>query len=115
MNMPIERKANTDSLQSLLNTQKAAYQLAPLPSLKQRITQLTALKSVLLSHQYELVEALDKDYGHRATQDTLISDIMPCVMNINYTIKNLKKWMKPQRRHAGLLLSPLKLTFIINL
>ena len=27
-------------------------------------------------------------------------------MNINYTIKRLKKWMKPQRRSAGLLLSP---------
>lgn len=108
MNMPTELKMSTDSLQSLLNTQKSAYQLAPLPSVKDRTAQLTALKSALLSHKDELVVALDKDYGHRSTQDTLISDIMPCVMNINYTIKHLKKWMKPQRRHAGLLLSPAK-------
>lgn len=106
MNMAIE--TNTNYLQSLLDTQKSAYQLAPLPSAKHRITQLTDLKSALLSYQDELVAALDKDYGHRSTQDTLISDILPCVMNINYTIKNLKKWMKPQRRHAGLLLSPAK-------
>jgi len=106
--MSIELNMSTDSLQSILNKQKSAYKLAPLPSAKHRIVQLTALKSALLSNQNELVIALDKDYGHRSTQDTLISDIMPCVMNINYTIKNLKKWMKPQRRHAGLLLSPAK-------
>jgi len=108
MNMPIEMNMGTDSLQSRLNNQKSAYQLAPLPSAQHRITQLKALKSALLSNQDKLVAALNKDYGHRSTQDTLISDIMPCVMNINYTIKNLKKWMKPQRRHAGLLLSPAK-------
>jgi len=108
MNMPVEMKMNTDSLQSLLNSQKKAYQLAPAPSAQYRVTQLTALKNALLSHQDELVAALNKDYGQRSAQDTLISDILPCVMNINYTIKNLKKWMKPQRRNAGLLLSPAK-------
>ena len=108
MNMPVEMKVSTDSLQALLNNQKSAYQLAPAPSAEQRIAQLIVLKSALLSHQDELVIALDKDYGQRSTQDTLISDVLPCVMNINYTIKRLKKWMKPQRRHVGLLLSPAK-------
>lgn len=110
MNMPVEMKMSTDSLNSLLKSQKAAYLLEPAPTADHRITQLTALKNALLSHQDELVAALDKDYGQRSSQDTIISDILPCVMNINYTVKNLKKWMKPQRRHAGLLLSPAKVT-----
>ena len=110
MNMSVEIKVSKESLQEILVNQQSAYQLAPAPSLQLRISQLTQLKDALLSHQDELVKALDQDYGQRSTQDTLISDILPCVMNINYTIKNLKKWMKPQRRHAGLLLSPAKVT-----
>ena len=110
MNMPVEIKMSIESLQVLLNTQKTSYQLAPAPSVQQRISQLTQLKNALLTYQDEMVYALDQDYGQRSTQDTLISDILPCVMNINYTIKNLKKWMKPQRRHAGLLLFPAKVT-----
>ncbi|PKI17170.1 coniferyl-aldehyde dehydrogenase [Colwellia sp. 12G3] len=102
---------NSDqSLTSILEQQKLDYKLSPAPSIQYRKEQLMALKMALLSHQEALVTALDKDYGQRAKQDSLMADILPCVMNINYTLKNLKKWSKPQRRHAGLLLSPAKVT-----
>lgn len=95
-------------LSSILTGQKQAYRSAPDPSVNERKAQLTALKSALLSFQDDLVNALNKDYGQRPAQDSLIADIMPCIVNINYTIKRLNKWMKPQRRHAGLLLAPAK-------
>ncbi|WP_198559845.1 coniferyl aldehyde dehydrogenase [Colwellia sp. 12G3] len=115
MNKDIEMKnsevINSDqSLTSILEQQKLDYKLSPAPSIQYRKEQLMALKMALLSHQEALVTALDKDYGQRAKQDSLMADILPCVMNINYTLKNLKKWSKPQRRHAGLLLSPAKVT-----
>ena len=103
-------KNTVQSLTSILSQQQLEYKLSPSPSIDYRKEQLTALKAALLSHQDKLVEALNKDYGQRAKQDTLIADILPCVMNINYTLKNLKKWAKPQRRHAGLLLSSAKVT-----
>ncbi len=95
-------------LSSILTGQKQAYRSAPNSSAKERIAQLSALKSALLSYQDDLVNALNEDYGQRPAQDSLIADIMPCIVNINYTIKRLNKWMKPQRRHAGLLLAPAK-------
>jgi coniferyl-aldehyde dehydrogenase len=110
MNMPIETPLSTDSLQTTLNKQKNAYQQAPAPSAQQRIEQLTSLKKALLANQDNLVKALEQDYGQRSENDSLIGDIMPCIMSINYTIKKVKKWMKPQRRHAGLLLSPASVT-----
>jgi len=103
-------KNSEQSLTSILAQQKLEYRLSPAPSIAYRKEQLIALKAALLSHQDELVAALNKDYGQRAKQDSLIADILPCVMNINYTLKHLKKWSKPQRRHAGLLLSPAKVT-----
>jgi len=101
---------NKLSLMSILRDQQQAYKLSPAPSIDYRKSQLITLKSALLSYQDQLVSALNKDYGQRARQDTLIADILPCVMNINYTLKHLKQWSKPHRRHAGLLLSPAKVT-----
>jgi len=106
MNMSADTELAIEPLQTLLNKQRNAYQLAPAPSAQDRIKQLKSLKHALLKHKDKLVGALNKDYGQRPADDSLIADIMPCVMNINYTIKRLKKWMKPQRRHAGLLLAP---------
>ncbi len=97
---------STTTLQQILTTQKQAFVSAPMPSAQQRVSMLKQLKSALLNHQQMLIDAMAQDYGKRPANDSLIGDILPCVMNINYTIKRLKKWMKPSRRHAGLLLSP---------
>lgn len=108
MNTSEEKNTDTDELSTILTKQKQSYLSAPNLSVKERIEQLSTLKTALLSYQEKLVNALNQDYGQRPKQDTIIADIMPCVVNINYTIKRLKKWMKPQRRHAGLLLAPAK-------
>ncbi|USD38096.1 coniferyl aldehyde dehydrogenase [Ferrimonas sp. SCSIO 43195] len=88
--------------------QRAAFQQMPMPSVEARIHSLQRLKAALLAHKDRLCEALNQDYDGRSTQDTLISDILPCIMNIKYSCKRLKKWARPERRHAGLLLSPAK-------
>ena len=97
-------------LQQLLKSQRNAYKSMPAPSYQSRVDKLNKLKTGLLAHSQPFVAALASDYGHRATNDTLISDILPCVNNINYTLKHLKSWMKPSRRHAGLLLAPSKVS-----
>lgn len=93
-------------LTELLQRQRASYLAAPNPDYAIRKERLTRLKTALLNYQQPLVEALSQDYGHRSTDDSLISNIMPVVNNINYSLKNLKKWLKPSRRHAGILLAP---------
>ncbi|NRA59608.1 MAG: coniferyl aldehyde dehydrogenase [Psychrobium sp.] len=106
MSTSIERQNTPLSLTSILQNQRDAYQLAPAPTANDRITLLKALKASILEQQDAIIAALNKDYGQRPANDTLIGDILPSVMNINYTIKRVKKWMKTQRRSAGLLLSP---------
>ncbi|QYJ93114.1 coniferyl aldehyde dehydrogenase [Shewanella spartinae] len=107
MNMPANLVVD-QGLNQLLARQKASFREQGAPSRQQREAQLIALKQALLSHQQAIVEALNADYGHRSPDDSRISDIMPCVNNINYTLKKLKGWMKPSRRHAGILLAPAK-------
>jgi coniferyl-aldehyde dehydrogenase len=106
MNVAHQSSHSAESLQSLLSLQKQSFITSSKTTAKQRIEILKQLKQALLTHQQYLVDALEADYGKRPTQDSLIGDILPCVMNINYTIKRLNKWMRPSKRHAGLLLSP---------
>lgn len=108
MNMAVDQTVN--SLTQLLDTQRSRYLSQPAPSYQSRVNKLTQLKLALLDNQQAIIDALNQDYGHRSSNDTVISDIMPCVNNINYTIKHLKSWMKPSRRHAGMLLSPSKVS-----
>ncbi|MCS6095506.1 coniferyl aldehyde dehydrogenase [Shewanella baltica] len=109
MNMATEH-LNASPLTQLLQRQRSSYLAAPNPNYAMRVEQLTRLKAAILQFKTPLVEALSQDYGHRSIDDSLISDIMPVINNINYSLKNLKKWLKPSARHAGLLLAPAKVT-----
>lgn len=105
MNIAVDSRLE-QSLQNQFDTQLQHFNQQGAPDYQSRIETLKHLKQQLLAHQAPLVEALAKDYGHRSHDDSLIADILPCINHINYTLKHLKKWMKPSRRHAGLLLSP---------
>ncbi|QSE73091.1 coniferyl aldehyde dehydrogenase [Aeromonas media] len=94
------------SLPEQLHRLKQACQAHPMPSLEQRRNRLIALKGALLAHKQPLCDALVLDYGQRSDYDSLVADILPCVMQINYSLKRLKGWMRPARRHPGLLLAP---------
>ncbi|MGE6223533.1 coniferyl aldehyde dehydrogenase [Aeromonas media] len=94
------------SLPEQLHRLKQACQTHPMPSLAERRNRLIALKGALLAHKQPLCDALALDYGQRSDYDSLVADILPCVMQINYSLKRLKGWMRPVRRHPGLLLAP---------
>ena len=96
------------ALPEQLERLKRASREHPMPTLAERRTQLTKLKRALLAHKEQLCTALAQDYGQRSHYDSQIADILPCIMQINYTQKRLKRWMQPHRRHAGLLLAPAK-------
>ncbi|ENY73532.1 aldehyde dehydrogenase [Aeromonas diversa CDC 2478-85] len=97
---------NTAPLDTLLEHQRQAFAASPYPSLEHRLDALARLKEGLLSEGERIEAALNQDYGQRSAFDTRISDLLPCVLQINYTRHRLRRWMAPSRRHAGLLLAP---------
>lgn len=107
MNMHIDNQT-AQPLSKILIEQRSCYVNEPAPSYDARVEHLKSLKAAIISYQEQLVAALSRDYGNRSIDDSMISDIMPCINNINYSLRHLKKWMKPSSRHAGLLLSPAK-------
>lgn len=93
-------------LEQDFESMKQRYNNHPAPSYHDRITLLKALKKSLIDNEQRIYDALKEDYGYRSEFDTLIADLMPTVHGINYALKHLKKWMKPSKRHAGLMLYP---------
>ncbi|WP_445116604.1 coniferyl aldehyde dehydrogenase [Acinetobacter sp. WZC-1] len=95
-------------LHKLLALQKSAYQHYPLPTAKERIERLTRLKKVLVKYQDQIADAIDQDYGNRSITETKIGELLTCVEHIKYYSKHLGNWMKPSRRHVGLIHQPAK-------
>ncbi|GHE95380.1 putative coniferyl aldehyde dehydrogenase [Thalassotalea profundi] len=94
------------ALNQMLTDHKNEFSKAPFPSYQQRIGHLHALKALMLENQDELISAMSDDFGNRSADDSKLGDILTTVSGINYCIKQLKKWMKPEKRHVGLLFQP---------
>jgi len=97
-----------DGLAEIFSQQKSTFAKAPYLPYAKRITALQNLKSLLLDNQQAFIEVISQDFGHRSADDTIMGDILSTVMGINYTLKRLKKWMKPQKKHVGLIFQPAK-------
>lgn len=95
-------------LEQCFSSQKTYFLQNIYPSYQQRINDLRALKRLLIDNQQAFIEAMSADFGHRSADDSKIGDILTTVMGINYTIKRLKRWMKPDKRHVGILFQPAK-------
>lgn len=95
-----------ERLQSLFAKQKAAFRHTPMPTAKARIEQLNKLKAAVIRHQDSIASAVNEDFSCRAKDETLIAEIMITVQSLNYMIKNVRKWMRPSRRHVSALFAP---------
>ncbi|MEY8247109.1 MAG: coniferyl aldehyde dehydrogenase [Bermanella sp.] len=93
-------------LQDVFAKQKAAFAQQPYPSLQQRRADLDKLAAVLLKYKDQVAEAMNQDFSSRSKDETLLAEILGALEGINYHKKNVKKWMKPSKRHVGLMFAP---------
>lgn len=95
-----------EDLQRLLQRQRDAFAAQPMPGAEQRIQWLTALRERLVAHRESLIEAISRDFGNRAREETLMAELMPSLHAIDYAKKRVRRWMKPSRRKVGLVFQP---------
>ena len=89
-----------------LQQQRLAYHADPVPTLAQRLAALDALKALIRDNETALVDGVNADYGSRCRFETRFSEILMVLEDIARTKKQLKKWLKPQKRHIDRLLFP---------
>lgn len=85
-----------------LASQRAAFLQHPMPSLQQRRADLKRLKQAILAHRTEFEAALQADFGHRSSHETTIMELMTLVHGIHYLHRNLRRWMRPEKRQVAL-------------
>lgn len=89
--------------QRVFTLQREAYLRNPYPSLAERVERLRILERLLLDHVDAIAEAINADFGHRATEESQMLEVFTCVDGIRHTIKHLPRWMRPERRPVSIL------------
>ncbi|MFZ9035687.1 MAG: coniferyl aldehyde dehydrogenase [Francisellaceae bacterium] len=95
-------------LDTIFSHYQDRYRHDPYPFYKTRIRLLQDLKKMLLCEKGALCEAVSRDFGHRADEETLMLELFPLIKSIDYVLKQLKDWMKPRRRKVTLIFQPAK-------
>ncbi len=100
----IAEKQEIARMRRLFAEQQAAFRTAPMPDAGRRREHLKRLKEALIANRERLAAAAAADFGSRASGDTLL-EILATVHHANYCRKRVRRWMKPSRRKAGLLMA----------
>jgi coniferyl-aldehyde dehydrogenase len=91
-------------MRRLFDSQRAAFKAAPMPDHAARRADLKRLKDALIANREHFVAAVSADFGGRAGAETM-AEILTVVHHINYCLRRLKRWMRPQRRGTSLLMA----------
>jgi coniferyl-aldehyde dehydrogenase len=100
------QEATRVELTDCLQSQRKAYHADPYPTLEQRKKDLLALKQMLSDHREAIVEAISEDYGNRSSHETLLAEIIMVLDGFSFAARNLKKWMRVQKRKIEFSLYP---------
>ncbi|HRK63203.1 MAG TPA: coniferyl aldehyde dehydrogenase [Terricaulis sp.] len=87
-----------ERMNRVLAMQKRANAAKGPPSAALRRDRLTRCVSMLLTHQDDLVEAIQSDFGARSRDMTLLTDIAAAIGPLKQARAELERWMAPQKR-----------------
>ncbi len=83
--------------------QKASLQRLKNASASARIEKLRAIERYMFAHKQDLFDALYADFK-KPSSEVIIGELLGVKKEINYMIKHVKSWMKPQRVGTPLML-----------
>ncbi|MCF6768138.1 aldehyde dehydrogenase family protein [Thiotrichales bacterium 19S11-10] len=92
----------------IFKSQKEAFLHDSYPSYQNRYDLIKQLKKKLLASKSELLHALNEDFGYRDDNESAFIELVPLFSSFNYILKNLKAWMKKEKRHTHWLFWPSK-------
>ncbi len=76
------------------------------PDYDQRRADLKKLRIVFTSRLNDFATAMSEDFGHRSRHESLMSDGITVLREIDYLLSHLRRWMRPKRVSADPLFFP---------
>jgi len=100
MNASLKESSASAELQAILDNQRRAFRAEGPVALATRIDRIDRCIALLVDHKEAICDAVNKDFGCRSPYVTLMTDVMNSLGSLKFVKKNLKKWMKPEKRSA---------------
>ncbi|MGI8561387.1 MAG: coniferyl aldehyde dehydrogenase [Luteimonas sp.] len=94
-----------EALRPTLDRLRAAW-LRQRPDARQRLDDLARLREAFRDRLDVMTAAISADFGHRSVHESLTSDAMTVLGEIDHLRGHLRRWMRPSRVGAGWKLWP---------
>ncbi len=98
MNASLKESSAAADLQAILDNQRRAFHAEGPVALATRIDRIDRCIALLVDNKEGICDAVDKDFGCRSPYVTLMTDVMNSLGSLKFVKKNLKKWMRPEKR-----------------
>ena len=86
---------------AMLDRQRQSYLAEGQVSPEIRNDRLERAVALLMDHKDRLAEAMNTDFGHRSTTQSLFTDIAASIGPLRHAQKHLRQWMRPEKRKVG--------------
>ncbi|MCW5588569.1 MAG: coniferyl aldehyde dehydrogenase [Legionellales bacterium] len=91
----------TTPLAQAFSALKAFFLQENNPSLNQRLFQLKKLRQLIKENQTQIIQAIQADFNYRSQTEMKLVEIFPSLQTLDYHIKSLPKWIKPEKRKTS--------------
>ncbi len=92
---------NKEDIEKIVNAQREFFLTGETLDVNFRIEQLRKLKAAVIANEKELEKALADDLG-RAPLEAYFCDIGSLILELNETIRGLKRWARPETHFSGI-------------
>ena len=95
-------KLDTQNLEALVELQRSKFRAEGEVTYSTRIDRLKRLKALIVENKTEFAETTKREFGGaRSLEFSLFSEFASKVEGIDYAMKHLKEWMKPEKRKTN--------------
>jgi len=96
-----------NTIPDIISSQRELFKSQKTKDLDYRLSLLRALKVEILANEQAVIGALNKDFK-KSEFEGYLSEFGIVISELNFAIKNLKRWAKPKRIKSSLLTFPSK-------
>ena len=95
-------KLDTQNLEALVELQRSKFRAEGEVTYATRIDRLKRLKALIVENKIEFAKTTKREFGGaRSYEFSLFSEFAGKVEGIDYSMKHLKEWMKPEKRKTN--------------
>lgn len=92
-------------IQTIVERQRAFFRAGTTLDVGRRIKQLKKLRKAVKQYEQDFEAALYQDLGRTAVE-AYLCDVGPTIVELNETIRGLRRWARPECHYSGLLCFP---------